>query len=158
MTVRCARPLLALLLAAAAAAGAADSDLLELFDELADGSSSHGVTLHVDGVRNDRGRIIVIVFDNAGAYAALDHSRAVGFAEVAAAPGRVVASFPHLYGGPYAVFAFHDANADYVFDADGGRPVEGFAYSGARDASAVPTFAQAAVVADGSVLSINYLR
>jgi len=43
---------------------------------------AQGLTLSIEGVRNAKGSVIVMVFDKAGAYNALDWSRAVDLADL----------------------------------------------------------------------------
>lgn len=119
-----------------------------------------GAGLHVEitGVRNNKGTVIVLVFDDAVAFAAYDYERAVAFAEIAAATGTVLAEFSDLGRGQYAVTLFHDENGDDDFNTDGMYPLEGYGTSGASGAYDEPTFDEASVDADRISVRMQYLR
>lgn len=104
-----------------------------------------GLSLTVDGVRNNKGSVLVMVFDNAAAYDKLDWQRAVQYAEIPARKGRVSHSFPDLTGGPYAVLVFHDENGDQDLNFSGDRVLEGVGVSGTARDTWSPSFAEAAV-------------
>lgn len=108
--------------------------------EVADETVAEGVSVIVTKVRNDQGKILIAVFDDADAFAEYDYDRAVGYVELPAEKGRVEARFPYLTGGPYAVSLFHDENGDYDFNMRGSTPLEGYGTSGARDAFHEPSF------------------
>jgi uncharacterized protein (DUF2141 family) len=108
------------------------------------------VTVHVDGVADDRGVVRVLLYDEAEAYAAGDATRAVGYAEVPAATGRLDVSLRAAGSPPYAVFAFHDANADEVLDG-GASPTEGYGFSGGVDWFQPPFERAARVTVEGTV-------
>ena len=156
-------------------AAAADTELLDLYDHLSRDERSppgattravapapelqaaHTLTVQVEDVRNDHGVVRVLLFDDAQAYAALDANALAGYAEVPAVRGSVAVSVPVASNGPFALFVFHDENADSKLNMQGARPLEGYVYSGAVGPYAPPAFARAAVVTDGSHVRLFYL-
>lgn len=121
-------------------------------------SGRPGLSVEITGLRNSLGRVIVVVFDEDGAFADFDYRKAVGYEEVNAAGGTIKVVFPDLKSGPYAVTAFHDANGDRDLNMEGEIPSEGYAVSGAIDAYDDPSFAQAAVAAGSLRLNLHYFR
>lgn len=116
-----------------------------------------GLTLQIDGVRNDTGKVIVLVFDSEDTSTADDHNKAVGFRELDARPGALAVEFPNLTTGPYAVSLFHDENTDYEFNMTDGIPLEGYGVSGAKGPYDDPGFAQASVQAGVVTIKMHYL-
>jgi len=110
------------------------------------------------GVRNGRGNVIVMVFDNSAAYDSFDLSKAVGYQEEPAQEGHVTFRFPELSGGPYAVTAFHDENGNQDLDMTGQIPTEGYATSGASDAYDTPAFSKAAIASGSIAIQMVYLK
>ena len=104
-----------------------------------------GLQVEITHVRNDQGKVIVLVFDDEGAYNEYDYNRAVAYAETAASTGTVEARFPELDAGPYAIALWHDENGDYDLNMDGDIPLEGYGTSGAKTMYDEPTFRQASV-------------
>jgi uncharacterized protein (DUF2141 family) len=115
------------------------------------------LNLRVIGVANRRGTIIVLVFDDARAFAAYDHTEAVGYAEAAASMGAIEMKVPVFGEGPYAIFSYHDANGDAQLNMRGARPLEGYGYSGGIDPYAPPSFEQAAIVSGNATIRLVYL-
>ncbi|MGE0483872.1 MAG: DUF2141 domain-containing protein [Gammaproteobacteria bacterium] len=162
----------AALLAATLCAGgttAAGEDLLDLFEAVDEAPAPAApaasvtdpraqallealaiVTVHVDGVADDRGVVRVLLYDEAEAYVAGDAARAVGYAEVPATAGRLDVSLRAAGTPPYAVFAFHDANGDEQLDG-GARPTEGYGFSGGVDWLQPPFERAAQVTVEGTV-------
>lgn len=120
-------------------------------------SSADRLSVTITGVRNDTGKVIVLVFDNRDAFKAYDYQRAAGYQEIAAAAGDVAVTFPQLTKGPYAVAAYHDENGNRDFDMDGQTPREGYATSGATDAYDAPTFARASMPVGKLSIKMHYL-
>lgn len=110
-------------------------------------ASAASLSVALEDVRNDQGKVIVLIFDDWAAYAAFDFAQAAGYREVDAAGGRLQMDFPDLDAGPYAVFAFHDENGNQDLDMDGQIPLEGYSVSGDGALYDEPTFDQAAVPA-----------
>ena len=104
-----------------------------------------GVTVAFEGVRNDRGNVVVMVFGDRDAYKTFDVSRAVGYREAPARAGDVTVSFPDLTSGPYAIAAFHDEDENQDLNMGDEWPLEGYATSGATDIYDTPTFRRATI-------------
>lgn len=150
------------------ATGAADDDLVELFDALGSPApaasasappSARGSTVRVavEGVRDGRGLVRVLLYDDAEAYTSGDAARAVGYGDAPAAVGRVDVAVSAQGPGPYAAFAYHDANGDDAFERVGGRPAEGYGFSGGVD-YLQPPFARAAKVTAAGSVRLLYLE
>lgn len=119
---------------------------------------AQGLTLTIEGVRNAKGSVVVMVFDKAGAYNALDWSGAVDLADIPAKPGRLTHRFADLKAGPYAVLLFHDENGDQDLNFFGDRLLEGIGASGVTAANAYPAFADAAVPPGPVTVRLHYDR
>jgi len=117
---------------------------------------SQGLTLTVDGVRNDNGAVLVLIFDQEAAFERLQYRKAVAFAEVPARAGQVVHTFPDLNTGPYAIFLFHDENGDEDLNYSGDYLLEGVGASGAPNPEDNPSFAQASVIPGNITVCIHY--
>ena len=119
--------------------------------------SREPLQIEVVGIRSNRGKLLVLVFDNEQAFKHYDYNRAAGYQELMAESGSVTIVFPSLDNGPYAVFVMHDENGDYVLNEEDGYPIEGYSTSGARDKYDVPDFMRASV-AEGKIrLKLHYL-
>lgn len=116
-----------------------------------------GLTLQVTDIRNDQGKIIVLVFDDATAFQSDDVNKAVAFQEVNAAQGTLEIAFADLTEGPYAISLFHDENGDYDFNMVGGYPLEGYGMSGASGPLDEPDFQKAAVTPGTVTIRVFYL-
>lgn len=131
--------------------------VLKVVSAAADPQDS-GLSIEVTGLRNASGRVIILVFDEDGAFADFDYRKAVGYDEVEAIGGAVKAAFADLKTGPYAVMVFHDENGDRDLNLDGELPLEGFAISGAADAYDEPSFRQAAVASGAVTMELHYFE
>ena len=116
------------------------------------------LTLTIDGVRNDSGDVIVMVFDKKAAYDTIDYTRSVGFREVRAASGSLNVAFDDLTTGPYAIFLFHDENGDDDLNMEKGLPTEGYGTSGASGMYDEPSFKQALVSPGEVTVQMYYLQ
>ena len=105
----------------------------------------NGVTATFKGVRNAKGNVVVMVFVDRESFKTYDVAKAVGYAEIPAQTGDVIAVFPNLREGPYAIVGFHDEDENQDLNMDGDWPTEGYATSGALDAYDTPTFRSAAL-------------
>lgn len=167
-------PLVAALLIVPAVTGAQDDSLVDLFENLApdipaprpgppaagsgfDYRELNTLTLRIDGIASDHGKVVVLTYDEAQASRASDDTRAAGFGELSAARGSVETSFPALGDGPWTAFADHDANGDSQLNMKASRPLEGYGYTGAIDSYLPPTFDQAAIVTDAGTIRLVYL-
>ncbi len=119
-------------------------------------AQAQGLDLTVEGVRNDRGAILVLVFDRADAYDQLDYLSAVDYAEIPARAGTVSHRFAGLTAGPYAVFLFHDENGDQDLNYTATAFLEGFGASGAPNPADEPSFAEAAVPPGPVTVKLHY--
>jgi uncharacterized protein (DUF2141 family) len=102
------------------------------------------LTVTVEGIRNDHGRVYVTLFDGAGTWLDSDHS--VQDLSVGARPGPVSITFQGVAPGRYAAVTFHDENGNNAMDFDViGLPTEGFAFSNqARPFLSAPSFERCA--------------
>lgn len=119
---------------------------------------AEGIALTVEGLRNDRGKVLVVVFDQARAFNRLKFSRAVDFAEIPARAGKVRHNFVGLNAGPYAIFLFHDENGDEDLNRKGNHLLEGLGATGAPNPEDDPDFAQAAVFPGPVTVRVHYDR
>lgn len=99
----------------------------------------------------------MLVFNDAHAFATYDYTAVVGYVEVAAKMGSIETRVPVFGVGPYAIFLYHDANADAELNMKGGRPLEGYGYSGGIDPYAAPSFEHAAIVSRQATVRVVYL-
>jgi uncharacterized protein (DUF2141 family) len=137
--------------------GAPQDDGAGVVDAAPPGPETGGLTLNINRVRNGKGMVIVLVYDDAAAFAAGDTMRAAGVAEVEAESGTVHAEFSDLTIGPTAVFVFHDENGDSDFAMTAGYPGEGFGYSKSAGAFGTPEFDTAAVAPGTIEIRMHYL-
>ena len=139
---------------------AEEESLLDIFEEINSESllEASGLHLRIEGIANNLGRIVVLVFDNARAYADYDSTQAVGYAVIKASKGSLDKNFPELTEGPYAIFLFHDENNDFELNSKRGFPMEAYGYSGASDRTTVPSFDRAAIASDEATVELVYLH
>lgn len=123
---------------------------------LAQPGFGEGITLTVEGVRNDRGALYVFVFDKASAFDSLNVWRSKAYAKQAAQTGSMQVTFPKCTEGPYAVFLFHDQNDDNDLNAKGDRLLEGVGASGAPNPEDEPSFAEASIWPGDTTIRIHY--
>ncbi|WP_306144283.1 DUF2141 domain-containing protein [Roseibium sp. MMSF_3412] len=116
-----------------------------------------GLEVTVEGVRNGNGNVIIIVMNDADAFNASEYANAAGYHEIPASPGNMTTTFPRLTSGRYAVVAFHDENGNRDFDMKHNLPAEGYAISGAKDASDTPLFDRAASDKSSRKVEMYYL-
>lgn len=115
-----------------------------------------GVTLTVEGLRNDQGQVLVAVFDQAQAFDSLNFDKAVDFAAVPASKGQVVHQFPSLTAGLYAIFLFHDENSDQDLNFNGNTLLEGLGASGAPTPGDNPGFTAASFLPGPVRIMVHY--
>lgn len=115
-----------------------------------------GIALTVEGLRNDRGTVLVAVFDRARAFDRLQFEQAVDVAEIPARRGQVLHQFAGLNAGPYAIFLFHDENGDEDLNHRGNHLLEGVGATGAPNPEDDPDFAQASVSPGPVTVRIHY--
>ena len=140
-------------------AATADEDQVKSSEAVMD-PTVEGLEIIITGIRGDKGKIIVAVFDEARAYETYNYNRAVEYGEFSAKQnmqGMAKISFPELSQGPYVVSFFHDENNDDDFNMDGEWPLEGYGTSGAEDAYDEPGFDRAAVRPGRVIVPMFYL-
>lgn len=115
-----------------------------------------GLTVTVSDLRNGKGDVILLVFDNARAFDTLDVWKAVDYAQIPARKGQVRHSFPKLTGGPYAVFLWHDENRDEDLNATDTHLLEGVGATGADGPNDDPDFAAASVWPGAVRVRVHY--
>ncbi len=101
----------------------------------------------LDGIRNSRGKVLVLAFDNESAFDASDFERAAGYKELPAKSGTMQVRFPKLKSGDYAVIAIHDENGNYALDYGSATPTEGVTVSNSWGSLDSPGFWRAKVTA-----------
>jgi uncharacterized protein (DUF2141 family) len=115
------------------------------------------LSISVGGIADNRGKIILLAYDDEKAFSAGDTSAAVGYAEADAKTGSITIQMA-VYGlGLYAIVALHDANSDNELNMKNGRPSEGYGVSGGLDPySPVQNFTRAATVRGEARVRIVY--
>lgn len=109
------------------------------------GGSDTFLSITLNGVRNAKGKLYVMVFDNADAFASYDYERAVDIAVLPAVTESVVTKFPQLSERAFAVVVFHDENNNQQFDIRDEYPVEGYGTSNAINAYETLNFHEARI-------------
>lgn len=115
------------------------------------------LTVEVKGLRNDRGRLAVALFDSAASFPTRE--RAVRGQIVRIQGGRAAVTFRDLRPAVYALAVLHDENGNDKMDFNFlGMPLEGYGFS--NDAAVLfgpPSFASAAfrLLPRPSVMSIS---
>ena len=107
---------------------------------LAGNAAAADLTVTVEGIRNEHGRVYVTLFNGAGTW--LDDKHSTQDLSDPARPGDMKFAFHDLAPGRYAAVTFHDENGNTVMDFDLiGLPTEGFAFSNqARPFLSAPSF------------------
>lgn len=120
--------------------------------------SPGSLSVSVVGVKNDVGRIIILIFDDPEAFDAWNYGRAVAYRELAAMPGVLKTTFSELSSGPFAVNIFHDEDGDYDLKMNGDLPQDGYGTSGAEEPYDVPSFSKASVIGRATQIRMHYLN
>lgn len=87
------------------------------------------LSVTLEGIRNSKGKVLVLAYDDKSAYDNSDTNKVAGFVEVPAKSGTMTVKFPDLKTGEYAVVAIHDENGNYDLDFSGLTPTEGVGVS-----------------------------
>ena len=118
-------------------------------------ASSADLALSVAGIANEKGNVMIAVFDKAATFR--DAGAAVAAIRIRARRGVVKVILPNLPAGTYAVSAFHDENGDQKLDMNMlGMPTEGYGFSkDARGVMGPPSFEEAAVKAANGVNAVS---
>ncbi|HTV20569.1 MAG TPA: DUF2141 domain-containing protein [Polyangiaceae bacterium] len=133
-------------LGAAALVGALAGDVTAVAGDkgAATSPASVALTVRVNGLNNDRGKVAVALFASAEAFP--DQKRALAGQLARIEKGRAAVRFTGLRPGQYAVAVLHDENENAKMDFNFlGMPLEGYGFS--NDASAPfgpPSFEAAA--------------
>ena len=109
----------------------------------------------LQGIKNDRGRLIVTVYDNPTDYA--QYGNPIATASLPPVDNISVA-FRSLPDGDYAVIAFHDADENGDLNMENDYPTEGYGGSGIESRFDEPDFDGAVVEADIVYLRMFYLE
>ena len=152
--------MLCLLVASASTGLTMDGEPADAQDDQEAAEEILGLEVIVTDIRNDKGNIVVAVFNSANAFESYDYYRATEYGEIGAdkaIDGMIKLSFRRLRSGPYAVSLFHDENNNDDFDMEGDYPLEGFGTSGARNALHEPTFEEASVDPGRVIIRMYYL-
>jgi uncharacterized protein (DUF2141 family) len=112
----------------------------------AGGPAGVALTVRVNGLSNERGRVAVALFASAEAFP--DQKRALAGRVAKIEKGRAAVRFAGLRPGTYAVAVLHDENANAKMDFNFlGMPLEGYGFSNDASAPFGPPSFQAAAFA-----------
>ncbi len=101
------------------------------------------VSVRVEGIRPDRGYLMVAVFDNAEAFK--NKAKPLSRARIEASDNTLTTEFRELAPGRIAVAVFHDSNGDGQLNVRSMKiPVEGVGMSGNYTRLRLPKFEEAA--------------
>jgi len=117
---------------------------------------SGGLTVNINGIRNQRGQLCISLFSNSAGFPS-QGDRALEAKCMPLGKGVPTITFPNLPPGSYAVAAFHDANRDGTLNRNRlGIPSEGFGFS--RNPvirTGPPKYGDAVVVVAGAAKTIQ---
>lgn len=121
------------------------------------------LTVTIDGVRSNKGKIIIAIFDDATAFDTQDYTQIVDYAEIKAVTGRTSHDFQLRKAGLLAISLYHDENSNGSFDLSGEVPDEGYGTSGMESPYETPTFQNAQFSAGGTAkthinIEMHYLN
>ncbi|NVO57782.1 DUF2141 domain-containing protein [Rhodobacteraceae bacterium B1Z28] len=123
---------------------------------LATPALADGLNVVIDGIRNSKGTIVILIFDDARAYDNFDVWSAIDYAKVPSKKGAVSHAFSDLNAGPYAVLLFHDENNDENLNMTATHLLEGLGSTGAPSPKDEPDFAAASVWPGDVRIRIHY--
>lgn len=115
-----------------------------------------GLNVIVDGIRNAKGNVVILIFDDARAFDSLDAWSAIDYAHVPSRKGSISHEFSDLNAGPYAVLSFHDENRDDDLNMTATRLLEGVGSTGAPNPQDEPDFKAASVWPGDVRVRIHY--
>ena len=104
-----------------------------------------GLVIEIQGIEHDKGKILVMIYDDEGAWERYDDQQMAAYYEFDAVETGVRLDFDTLTAGPYAIALWHDENGDGELDMAQGYPMEGYGTSGARDAYDEVPWSRAAI-------------
>lgn len=119
-------------------------------------ATADGLNVTVDGIRNAKGNIVILVFDDARAFDSLDVWSAIDYAQIPSRKGSVSHEFLDLNAGPYAVLLFHDENKDGDLNMTATKLMEGLGATGAPNPEDEPDFKAASVWPGDVRVHIHY--
>ena len=114
------------------------------------------LSVTLDGIRNSKGKVLVLAYDNKTAYENSDPEKVAGFIEAPAKQGSMTITFPDLNSGEFAVVVIHDENGNYDLDFNGLTPTEGVGVSNAFGSLDNPGFDRAKVKAGPVDVTVYY--
>ena len=120
----------------------------------------HDIDIKVTGVNNQKGEILVALFDAPEGFP-LNATKAIKLAKSPAHQGDVLVHLPEVPPGKYAIALFHDVNGDAILNTNLLHiPKEGYGVSNnIRNKFSAPEFKQAVFMHDSLtslIISINY--
>lgn len=130
--------------------------LIALGIALVSASMAHAadLTVKVDDIRSDKGKLMLAVYDSADGWE--------GKAKAVAAEAQIVSGdsatfhFADLAAGTYAIEVMHDENGNGKLDTNQvGMPIEGYGFSNDPKVMRKATFDEAAFTLDASGTSIK---
>lgn len=102
------------------------------------------LTLSVEGVRNNNGNVVMVIFKDKSAFNGARTDQAHSVVALKATKGEQAAVLKDFPLGKYAVIILHDENTNERLDTNSrGFPTEGYAYSNNVGKMSVPTFKDA---------------
>lgn len=110
------------------------------------------LTIEVNGVTNEKGSVLVAIYDRAETWM----KKSVGTAQVPAKQGAVTLTIKDLADGEYAASLFHDENGNGTLDSNAfGVPTERYGFSmDARGNFGPPAFERAKFKLDANTRNI----
>ena len=112
--------------------------------------------INISNIKNNNGKIQVIVFDTAEAFSASKHVQAFALVSMKALAGKQAVTLHDIPPGKYAVSLFHDENNDNQLNLTQSKiPLEGFGTSRAMSKFDEPGFDRASVILGPQSRSIN---
>lgn len=122
-------------------------------------TSTHATSIMVNSIRGGEGVIVVMGFDEQGAFSEMNPVKMKVLASVPASAASITVTFENLPMTDYAFAAFHDSNNNGMLDMKGDYPTEGYSYAAMGRSGFAPTFADAVAKPGESVaLHLKYWR
>lgn len=121
---------------------------------VAEPSNATSLTIDVEGVRGQAGKVFLAIYDNSDEFAS--NGRSITWLAIPAGTSSITLNeFPE---GKFAISAFHDENENNDLDMAGGAPTEGYGNSGDVGQWDDPTFDTAAFEGRTAYVKIHYLN
>ena len=107
-------------------------------------------------IKNNNGKIQVVVFDSAEEFTASKHTKAFATVSIKAHAGSQSVTLHDIPPGEYAISLFHDENNDNQLNLNRNKiPLEGYGTSRAMSKFDEPTFNRASIKLGAQTQSIN---